>query len=305
MRTDQENASRWRWRVKELRAMGEGLLYLGPSLVVFVLFVFYPLVKSIRLSLYETDPLGVPKIYLGLRQYLDIFRTGDFGHNLLTTALFALYTVVPGLTLGLFLAYIANWRLRGMGIFRTVFASPLVVAVASASMIWMMLFNPSSGALNYFFDRLHLPAVQWLVNPQWALFSVALVAVWRSLGFNTLILLSGLQSIPEEIYESGRIDGAGSFRLFWSITLPMLSPSLFFLLIVSIINALQAFGEINILTQGGPMGSTNVIVYSIYREAFFNFHFGFASAEAIFLFLLILGLTLLQFRFLEGRVFYQ
>ena len=132
-----------------------------------------------------------------------------------------------------------------------------------------------------------------------------MVSVWRSLGFNTIVLLSGLQAIPEQLYESARIDGAGSFRQFKDITLPMMSPTLFFVFIVSVINALQTFGEINILTQGGPAGATNVIVYSIYREAFFNFHFSFASAQAIVLFIIILVLTLLEFLILEKKVFYK
>ena len=287
------------------RNIGRAALYLGPSLVIFTLFVFYPLVKSVRLSLHETNIVGVEKFYVGFQQYVEIFTTGNFGHNLWLTFLFTLYTVVPGIIIGMGLAYIANWRLKGIGIFRTVFASPLVIAVASASMIWMLLFNPSAGVLTFFLSKLGLSQVNWLSDPKWALFSVCVVSVWRSLGFNTIVLLSGLQAIPEQLYESARIDGAGSFRQFKDITLPMMSPTLFFVFIVSVINALQTFGEINILTQGGPAGATNVIVYSIYREAFFNFHFSFASAQAIVLFLIILVLTVLEFVILEKKVFYR
>ncbi len=292
-------------RRREVRAFGEGLLYLSPSLAIFALFVFYPLVKTIRLSLFQTDPLGVEKFWVGFQQYVDIFRIGYFGDNLVITALFALYTVVPAITLSLCLAVMANWRLSGIMFFRTIFASPIVIAVASASMIFMMLYSPMSGVFNYFLSLFHAGPVSWLVDPNWALVAVSIVAIWRSLGFNTIVLLSGLQAIPEELYESSRIDGAGPWRMFWSISLPLLSPSLSFLTIVSVINALQAFGEINILTQGGPAGTTNVIVYSIYREAFFNFNFSFATAQAVVLFLLILVLTILQFRFFERRVFYQ
>jgi len=249
--------------------------------------------------------MGVEKLYLGFQQYSDIFAAGNFGHNLWITVLFSIYTVIPSILISLGLAYIANWRLKRISVFRTIFASPLVIAVASASMMFMMLYNPSAGVLNFFLDKLHLPPVNWLVSPSWALVSVSIVAVWRSLGFNIIVLLSGLQSIPEQLYESAKIDGAGPVRIFGDITLPMLSPTLFFVFIVSMINSLQTFGEINILTQGGPANSTSVIVYSIYREAFFNFNFSFASAEAIVLFIIILLLTMLQFYVLERKVFYR
>lgn len=291
--------------LKKWRSLGTALLYLGPSLFVFSVFIFYPLVKSIRLSLHATDLLGAEKQYVGFQQYVDIFTQGHFGHDLWITLLFTLYTVIPGLLVSLALAYIANWKLKGISIFRTIFATPLVIAVASASLIWMMLFNPSAGVLNYFLQKLGLPAISWLADPKWSLVSVSLVAVWRGLGFNTIVLLSGLQSVPEQLYESAKIDGAGPVRTFFDITLPMLSPTLFFVFIVSVINALQAFGEINILTQGGPAEATTVIVYSIYREAFFNFNFSFASAQAIVLFLVIFLLTVLEFYVLERKVFYR
>lgn len=286
-------------------ALGEGLLYLAPSLLIFAVFIFYPMFKSLRLSLYQTDLVGMERAYVGFRHYVDIFVKGNFGHDLKVTLVFTLMTVAGSLVISLALAYIANWQLKGIGVFRVIFATPLVIAVASASMIWLMLFNPSSGMLNFILAKLHLPSVRWLPDPNWALVSVSIVAVWRSIGFNTIVLLSGLQAIPGQLYESARIDGAGPFRLFKDITLPMLSPTLFFVLIVSIINALQAFGEINILTQGGPAGATNVIVFSIYREAFFNFNYSYASAEAILLFLIIMVLTLFQFWVLERRVFYK
>lgn len=294
------NKHRKRWL-----ALSNALWYLTPSLLIFMIFIFYPLFKSIRLSLYQTDLMGIEKIYIGLHQYIDVFIAGNLGQNLWITLLFTLYTVFPSILISLALAYIANWRLHGISLFRTIFASPLVIAVASASMIWMMLFNPSAGVLNFFLNKLSLPPVNWLADPKWALASVSIVAVWRSLGFNTIILLSGLQSIPEQLYESAKIDGAGPVRTFWDITVPMLSPTLFFLFIVSMINALQTFGEINILTQGGPSSATTVIVYSIYREAFFNFNFSFASAEAIILFIIIMILTIIQFYILERKVFYR
>ncbi|MGE5592392.1 MAG: carbohydrate ABC transporter permease [Betaproteobacteria bacterium] len=285
--------------------LGEGMLYLLPAFAIFGAFVFYPLFKSLRLSLYITDIMGQPQVYVGFQQYRDIFTSGAFGESLAVTALFTVYTVVPSIAVSLLFALMANWRLRGIAFFRMVFSSPVVVAVASASMIWMMLYSPAQGVFNYLLSLLRVPSVNWLADPRWALPAVSIVAVWRSLGFNTILLLSGIQSIPEEIYESARLDGAGAWTMFWRITLPLLSPVLMFLVITSTINALQSFGEINILTAGGPAGATNVVVYSIYREAFFNFNFGFAVAEAMVLFAIIFALTVVQFVLFERRVFYQ
>ena len=292
-------------RKAALLQLGQAGLYLAPSLVLFVVFIFYPLVKSAHLSLFTVDLMGRERVYLGFQRYVDMFSSRQFLHSLWVTLLFSLYTVVPGMVIALFLAYMANWQLRGVALFRTVFAFPLSIAVAGASMIFMMMFNSSAGVFAYFLQVLHLPAVSWLVDPNWALVSVSLVAIWRGIGFNTIVLLSGLQSIPQQLYESAKMDGAISWRQFVDITLPLLSPALFFVFIVSVINSLQTFGEINILTQGGPSEATNVIVYSIYREGFFNLNYGYASAEAIVLFVIILALTLFEFWLLERKVFYQ
>jgi sn-glycerol 3-phosphate transport system permease protein len=289
----------------ERQSLVHALLYLVPSIIIFVAFVFYPLVKSFLLSLHQTDLMGVETVFIGGKQYVDLFTVGHFSRNIWLTLLFALGTVIPSTMISLVLAYMANWRLKGMAFFHTVFASPLVIAVASASMIWMMLYNSSTGVLNYLLSQVGMSPVKWLTDPNLALLSLIIVAIWRSLGFNTIILLSGLQSIPESLYESARLDGAGPWRLFKDITLPLVSPKLFFVFVVSMINALQTFGEINILTQGGPVGATDVMVYSIYREAFFNFNYGFASAQAIVLFFIIFALTLLQFLVLERKVFYR
>ena len=159
--------------------------------------------------------------------------------------------------------------------------------------------------LNYLLGVVGLQPVQWLVSPDYALLSVSLMTVWMNLGFNYIMLSSGMQSISEEIYESAKIDGASPVTVFWRITLPLVSPTLFFVLVVSTISAFQSFGQINILTQGGPINSTNVFVYSIYQESFVNFRFGTGSAQAIMLFLVIMLLTFIQFKFVERKVHYQ
>lgn len=290
---------------KNLFQLVQSLSYLAPSLLLFLCFVFYPLLKSVQLSLFNTDLIGQETIYIGLQRYIDMFSSLSFLHSLWATLLFTIYTVLPGMLIALGLAYIANWQLRGIAVFQTIFAFPLSIAVAGASMIFMMLFNPTAGVFAYFLQIFHLPAISWLADPNWSLISVSLVAIWRGLGFNIIIFLGGLQSIPKHLYESADMDGASPWRQFIDITLPLLSPTSFFVFIVSIINSMQTFGEINILTQGGPSESTNVIVYSIYREGFFNLNYSYASAESIILFFIILLLTLFEFWLLERKVFYR
>jgi sn-glycerol 3-phosphate transport system permease protein len=192
-----------------------------------------------------------------------------------------------------------------MRVFQFVFSLPLALSVSTTSVIWMMLFHPTLGTLNYFLGLAGLPPVQWLTDPAYALLSIAAMTVWMQSGFNFIVLMSGLQSIPEDMCDSAKIDGAGPIRTFVRIILPLLSPTVFFLFIVSVINAFQSFGQIHIMTRGGPAGSTEVFVYSIYKEAFMNYQFGTGSAMALVLFVVILILTVLQFTVFERKVHYQ
>ncbi|MGI8554118.1 MAG: carbohydrate ABC transporter permease [Dehalococcoidia bacterium] len=292
-------------RAAETRHLALGLSFLAHSLLIFAVFVFYPLVKSAIPGLYITDPFGRGDVYVGVQQYLDILSSPAAWQSLRVTALFALYTVAGGIGLGLALALLANAQLRGIAVYRTIFSSTVACSVAVASLVWLLLFNPSVGVLNYLLHLLGRSPVGWLISAHWALFSVSLATIWMQLGFNMLILLAGLQGIPEEIYESARVDGSRPLHTFWRITLPLLSPSLFFLLLVSTIHSFESFGQIHILTQGGPLGSTNVLVYSIYRNAFFNFQNGPASIQALLLFVIILVLTAVQFLVVERKVVYQ
>ncbi|MPZ22269.1 MAG: ABC transporter permease subunit [Dehalococcoidia bacterium] len=280
------------------------LLLLAPSIAVFAVFVFYPLVKTFYLGLYRSDPFGLSQQHVGFDQYRDVLASSEFRESLWTTGLFALYTVPTGLVLGLLLALLAHQKLRGIVVFRTIFSSTIASSVSVAAVIWLTLLNPSIGIINYGLREAGAEPVAWLNDPDWALLAVSLTTVWLNLGFTFIVMLAGLQAIPEELHESAKIDGAGSVSRFFGVTLPLLSPTIFFAFLVLVIFAFQSFGQIDILTQGGPLDSTNVIVYSIYTEGFRNFNEGVAAAQAVVLFLIVLALTLLQFRFLERRVFY-
>jgi sn-glycerol 3-phosphate transport system permease protein len=293
-------------RLRGFQATLISLLYLLPSLVAFAIFVFYPVLKSIWISLHADNPFGgTSDIFVGLDQYKSALSSDSYRNSLKITFLYALYTVPLGLLAALLLAVMANLRLRAISVFRVAFAITIGVSVGAGAVIFALLYNPSVGALNYLLSLVGLPAIQWLTHTNTALWAIAIGTIWLGLGFNFTILLSGLQGVPEELYESAKIDGASPVRMFFNVTLPLLSPTLFFVSVISVIAAFQSFAQIDILTKGGPAGSTNVVVYSIYRDAFFNFHSAYASAQAVILFVILVALTGVQFKSLGGRVFYQ
>jgi sn-glycerol 3-phosphate transport system permease protein len=294
-------------RISALRRSDHALayLFLAPSLVLFGIFLFYPLLKSIYLSAHLTDPRGRIAAFVGFDNYATLLSSASFWNSLKVTVLFTLLTVPAGIALGLLTAALTHTKLRFMRVFQFVFSLPLALSVSTTSVIWMMLFHPTLGTLNYFLGLAGLPPVQWLTDPAYALLSIAAMTVWMQSGFNFIVLMSGLQSIPEDMCDSAKIDGAGPIRTFVRIILPLLSPTVFFLFIVSVINAFQSFGQIHIMTRGGPAGSTEVFVYSIYKEAFMNYQFGTGSAMALVLFVVILILTVLQFTVFERKVHYQ
>ena len=281
------------------------LAYLSPSLVIFIAFVFVPLVRSLILSTQLTDPIGRSVAFVGLMQYQRLWDNPQFLNSLQRTLLFVLYTVPTSLVLALGLAVLGNLRLRSISVYRMVFSLTIAVSAATASLIFLYLFHPALGMLNYLLGLVGVPDVPWLTDVRTALPSVALVTVWLQLGLNTVILLAGMQGIPEELYESAMIDGASGPAKFRHITLPLLSPTIFFLLVVDLLAAFQTFTQFHVLTKGGPINSTNVLVFSIYREFYFNGQYAYAAAQSMVLFLIMLVVTIIQFGVIERRVVYE
>jgi sn-glycerol 3-phosphate transport system permease protein len=299
---------RARWRIGDL---GWALLYMAPALVIFAAFTFLPFVRSIWLSFNVTDQTGDPARFNGIAYYARILNLDGSGrteylHSILTTVQFALLVVVPSIAVAVGLGVLAAVSVRGIAVFRTIFTSTVAISVASASVIWALIYNPSIGAVSWLVNFLHLKTGALLLDPATALASVAFMTVWTSLGFNFIITLSGLQGIPQELYESSRIDGAGPWSVFRRITLPLLSPTLLFLVIINTINSFQAFTQFNVLIANeGPENSTNVLVYALFSSFFKDNRYGFASAIAVVLFVVLLILSIVQFRLLDRRVHYQ
>lgn len=274
--------------------------FLIPSLLVFSVFLFYPFFKTIYLSLYKTDKMGLPKKFVGMENYRKLLTSTSFYNSLLVTLIFVLIVVIGSMSLGLIGAVLCNKAFPGIRVFSTAYALPMAIASSSAAMIFKIMLHPSVGIVN----KLLGLSINWISDPRYALICVAVLTAWLNSGINFLYFSAGLSNIDETIYERASVDGANEWQKFYRLTLPGLSPILFYTLVVNIIQAFQSFGQVKILTQGGPGESTNLIVYSIYRDAFFNFKFGNAAAQSIILFLIIMCLTLVMFKIEKKGVKY-
>ncbi len=277
-------------------------LFLAPALIFFVLFSYYPFIKTIFMSMTITDAQGQIKKFVGLMNFETLFARPDFVEILLNTLKFIPMTVIPSLAVGLVLAALAEKKLRGFSsVTETLFTLPMATSSAAAAVSWGLILNPVVGSLNLILGT----DINWLTDPDWAMFSVAMVTTWLGFGFNFIILLTGLRGVSPDIKESAQVDGANWWQAFTKIQLPMISPTIFFVVFTNVMGSFQAFGQINLLTRGGPGISTTVFVYDIYLEAFRNYRFGSASAESIILFLFMLTFTLIQFKFEDKGVHYS
>lgn len=280
------------------------LLYLLPAVLVFVCFVVYPLIRTFILSASGTDILGRQSQFVGLRNFQRVFTDPEFGKIMLNTLLFAVYTVVPTIVLSLIIALMLNKESTVNRVFRTVFALPFAYSVSAASIIFSAFFNPATGLFNAIVQKFGGQPIGWLTSSQFALPAIAMTTVWMNIGYNVLVLLAGLGSVPDEVVEAARLDGASGFRLQWFIMIPMIMSQVFFLIITDTIQSLESFGQIHVLTKGGPDSSTTTLVYDIYIHGFANnsSNFGYASAEAIVLIVVVAIITLIQFTTVGKKV---
>lgn len=279
--------------------------FLLPNLIGFAIFTFFPVVAALFISLTDWDLLQAPE-WVGLENYRTLFSDPLFGQVLKNTALYVLGTVPLQMALALLVALALNQRIPGQLFFRTAYFMPVVASTVAVALVWRWIFNYDFGLLNSF---LYMIGIQdppnWLGSTRWALVSIIIMSIWQQVGYSMVLFLAGLQGVPQQLYEAAEIDGAGSWGQFAFITLPMLSPTTFFILIIGIINSFQVFDQALIMTQGGPANATNTIVYHIYRNAFQFFKMGYASAMAWVLFAIIFVVTLLQFRYQRRWVNYD
>lgn len=271
------------------------LLFVLPSLLFLAFFVVYPIISAFYLSLHRYDLLQ-PPIWNGLGRYELLLEDARFLKALGNTFLFAVMTVPLGTVISLLLAVLINQSVRGIYFFRTAYYLPVVTSFVAVSFIWLWIYEPQFGLLNFAFERMGLPSFAWLRDPKTAMLSIAILSIWKNAGYNMIIFLAGLQGIPDYLYEAAEIDGADGVQRFWFITVPLLGPTTFFVFVVYFIGALQMFTQSWILTQGGPLDSTLTVVYLIYQNGFEFLKMGSASAMSVILFVFIAVITYINTR---------
>ncbi|RRK09959.1 sugar ABC transporter permease [Lactiplantibacillus garii] len=279
-------------------------LFLGPSFLVLGIFVFYPMLRTLYLSLFLTDSFGRPTVFVGLQNYLNLLTSKVYMASIQATGVYVIGVTAFTIICGLLLAAVANQKIRGIEFFRTIFTATMGVSVSVSAIFWLFMFNPSIGVLNQIALFLHLPTVNWLTNPHWAMVSVITTSVWMHLGFTFLIFFGALQSVPKTLYDAADVSGASSRYQFFHITLPMISPTFFFVAVITMISSFKSFGLIDLMTAGGPTNATNLLVYRIYKDAFVDGNYAVASTESIVLAIIIAIITFIQFKLLAKRVNY-
>ncbi len=281
-------------------------VFLAPAIIFFIVLFVIPVLRALQYSFYDW-PLGVPqKTFIGLENYRRLFTDDPvFLISIWNTIRFTVGSLVPTLGLALGVALILNQGLKALGLFRTIYFIPVVSSLVAVGFVWRWLLEPSFGIVNYLLRLIHIKGPGWLVSPEWALPGVMLMTIWRDLGFYMVIFLAGLQTIPREFNEAAMVDGANAWQRFWKITLPLLNPTIVFAAVIGVINGLQVFTSIYVMTggggdlPGGPLNSTRPIVLHIVEAAFRSQNMGYASAAAFVLFVMILFFALIQIRIIE------
>ena len=266
--------------------------YLIPCMLVFAVFLFYPFFKTIYLSLFLTDKMGQAKIFVGLENYMDLLTSESFRNSLKVTLIFVVIVVVGSMLLGLIAAVLCNKAFPGIRFFSTAYALPMAIASSSAAMIFQIMLHPTVGIVN----KLLGLDINWLYDSVFALPAVMVMTVWKDFGYAVILFMSGLLSVPSDYYEASNIDGANAWQTFRYITLPMIRPTMVFVVITSLISYLQAYVPVMVMTEGGPGTATYLSSYLVYDQAFVKYNFGYASAIAFFILILTAVLTALSFK---------
>lgn len=278
-------------------------LFISPWLIGFLIFTLVPMVTSAVLSFMNWDYISSPQ-FIGFQNYVKLFHDKLFYKSLKVTAIYSIFAVPLQLVAAFFLAMLLNAKIKGMSVFRTIFYLPSLVSGAAAAVLWLWMFNPEFGVINTILGYFGIKGPGWVFDKHWALPALIIMSLW-GVGGSMLIYLTGLQGIPTELYEAAEIDGATARVKLFRITIPMMTPVIFYNLIMGIIGSFQSFTQSYVMTNGGPQYSTYFYVYYLYENAFRNFNIGYASAQAWILFFIILILTALIFRSSAGWVYYE
>ena len=281
-------------------------IFVGPALGLIAVFFVLPVVSGLLLSLTDFDIYAVGQPgrarFVGLRNYAQVLASPDFLRALKNTMYFVIVGAPLAVVVSLGAALLLNVRLvRLRSLFRTVYFAPVVTTLVAVAIVWRYLYHPEYGLLNHALGWIGLGPVDWLGDPNWSMPAIILLAVWKNFGYNMLIFVAGLQSIPDELYEAAAVDGADAQQRFWHVTLPGLAPTFLFVSVTTMIGYFQLFAEPYVMTQGGPLGATRSLVLLMYEEGFRWWRLGMAAAMAVLLLIITLGATLIQLRVQGGR----
>jgi sn-glycerol 3-phosphate transport system permease protein len=279
-------------------------LLLAPQLAITVVFFFWPAAQAIWYAFHLQDAFGLHSQFVGSENFRILFADSNYLRSFRTTAIFSILVAGSGIVLSLLLAVMADRVVRGALLYKTILIWPYAVAAAVSGVLWAFLFAPSIGIVTYVLKGFGIDW-NWIINGNQAMLLVVIASVWKQISYNFLFFLAGLQSIPKSLIEAAAIDGAGPARRFWTIVLPLLSPTTFFLLVVNIVYAFfDTFGVIDATTQGGPAQATQILVYKVYHDGVKSADLGGSSAQSVILMIIVIALTAIQFRYIERKVQY-
>lgn len=293
-----------RWKNREHEGLAAGL-FLLPNLIGFLIFTAIPVGAAFILAFYDYDLL-LGANWAGLENFREMFTTDEvFRAALFNTVYFTAVSVPLSVVLGLVTAMLVNQALRGIVIFRSIFLLPYVTVTVALSLVWKWIYLPDIGLINSVLGVFGIDGPPWLTSGTWAMPALILMSVWKGFGYNMVIFLAGLQGIPDHLYDAAKVDGATAWRRFLNVTLPLLSPTTFFVVVISVISSFQVFDQALIMTNGGPGTATTTLVLYIYQKGFQSFEMGYAAAVALVLFAVIFVFTVVQFLFQRRWVTYD
>lgn len=281
------------------------LFFILPAIIPLFIFWIYPMVRSLLISFTDWDYVSPEFEYVGFSNYTGLLSDPAFYSVLLNTLVFSMGVVIPCVSGGLLLALFVGGSGKGMGIYRALIFSPWVTPTVAVSIVWSWIYEPNVGLANWLLNLLHLPALEWTSSSTWAMPAVIIVSIWKGVGWAMIFYLNALKRVPVSLYEAAALDGAGKWRQFLHITVPIISPTTLFLVVITSIDALQAYDQIQVLTQGGPAGSTRTMLYFYYQTAFEEFNMGKATATAILLVIITAVFSFIQFWLSRRWVHYQ
>ncbi len=280
-----------------------GYLFIAPATLHLLVFAIFPMAFSVFLSFYKWNLLTSERTFLGLANYAYAFGDPQFWNAMWNSTKYALLSVPLGMAAGLLVAILVNQKLKGVTIFRTLYYIPAISSGVAISILWIYVYLPETGLINSVLGLLHINnKTDFLKNESMAMYALVFMSIWVGLGPRMVLFLSGLIGIPPSLYEAAELDGAGKLRSFWNVTLPMLAPTTFFVMVTSTIGALQVFTPVYIMTQGGPNETTDMVGYHIYVEAWSKFLIGIASAKSFVLLAAIVAISIFQFRILKNQL---